>query len=145
MAKKTRTKEEVSNHPGGQPTVVESGGSVEGRVVDFAENLGKLLGHAQNQAQSWIGQREAVMKQLESIRDTATGLLSQLGHTAGEQLGKISRRGRPKKYVAPDSNPAGALKPEKKKKGRAITAAGRAAISAAQKARWAQLKAVKKP
>lgn len=126
---------------GGTPGGDRNGhGTVDGMVVGFAEDLGALLGSAQNKAESWIGQRGAVVKQLEAIRDTATALLGQLGQTTGiDVVDRVRRRRRPKKFTPPDSNPAGALKPEKRRT-KGISAAGRAAISAAQKARWAAYK-----
>ena len=54
----------------------------EHKIEAFAEDLGKLLGHAQNRAQDWLGQKKQIVAHLEGIRDTANGLLSQLGHQA---------------------------------------------------------------
>ena len=34
---------------------VESGGSVEGAIGGFAEDLGRILGQARNKADSWLG------------------------------------------------------------------------------------------
>ena len=48
------------------------------RMEEFAEDLGRLLGTARAKAEGWLGQRQNVAKQLEQIRDTATGLLNQL-------------------------------------------------------------------
>ena len=48
------------------------------KLEGFAEDLGRLLGTAQNKAQGWLGQRKQIAKSLEGIRDTATTLLNQL-------------------------------------------------------------------
>ena len=32
--------------------------AAEHRIEDFAEDLGKMLGHARNKAEGWLGQRE---------------------------------------------------------------------------------------
>src|SRR5262245_63699464 len=69
---------------------VESGGSVEGAIGGFAEDLGRLLGQARNKADSWLGQRQAIVKQLTQLRDQASSLLNQLGDRAAA----AGRRGR---------------------------------------------------
>jgi hypothetical protein len=127
---------------------VESGGSVEGAIGGFAEDLGRMLGQARNKAEGWLGQRQAIVKQLTQLRDEATNLLNQLGHeaaaagrrgrrAAGAVVAGIRKRG--------PGRPAGATN----KKGiiihgrRKMSKAARAAISRAQKARWAKQKAGK--
>jgi hypothetical protein len=111
----------------------------ENKIEDFAEELGKLLGSARSKAEGWLGQRQQITKALQGIRDEATSLLSQLGHQA-EAI--VRRRGRAA------SNNAGAARrgPGRPKgsgvrKRRKMSAAARAKISAAQKARWAKQKA----
>src|SRR6185436_8242717 len=69
---------------------VESGGSVEGSIGGFADDLGRILGRARNKADSWLGQRQAIVKQLTQLRDEASSLLNQLGH----QAAAARRRGR---------------------------------------------------
>ena len=70
---------------------VESGGRVEGAIGGFAEDLGRILGQARNRADSWLGQREAIVKQLTQLRDEASSLLNQLGHHAAA-AGQRGRR-----------------------------------------------------
>ena len=103
------------------------------KLEDFAEELGKLLGTAQAKAEGWLSQRKQISQTLVGIRDTATRVLSDLGQ--GAQA--VARRGRP---VGSKSQRA----PHGKKKRRTMSAKARAAISAAQKARWAKLKAAEK-
>lgn len=127
----------------------ESGGSVEGAIGGFAEDLGRVLGQARNKAEGWLGQRRAIVKQLTQLRDEATNLLNQLGHqaTAAGQRGRraanaivagIQKRG--------PGRPAGSKNKNRiiivgGKKRRKMSANARAAISRAQKARWAKQKA----
>ncbi len=120
--------------------------STEAKVEGFAEDLGKLLGTARAKAEGWLGQRQAIVEHLQGVRDTANQLLAQLGHRADG----IVRRGRP----AGSANrrrgrPAGATNANGiiiigGKKRRKMSAKARAAISAAQKRRWAKQKAAQK-
>src|SRR6266487_3126083 len=118
---------------------VEGGGSVEGAIGGFAEDMGRLLGQARNKAEGWLGQRQAIVKQLTQLRDEASSLLNQLG----DQAAAAGRRGR---RVA-DSFVEGFQKrgPGRAKGSgnqmRTMSAKARAAISRAQKARWAKQKA----
>jgi hypothetical protein len=101
----------------------------------FAEDLGRLLGTAQAKARYWLGQRQEIVKRLTAVRDTASKLLTELGH----QAERAARRGRPAKAA-----PAFAPAPQSKRKRRKLSAAARKAISEAQKKRWAALRGAKK-
>src|SRR6266487_5784960 len=128
-------------------------GRVEGAIGGFAEDLGRLLGQARNKAEGWLGQRQAIVKQLTQLRDEASSLLNQLGHRA-TAAGKRGRRvadsfvegfqkrgpGRPKG----PKNRKGITIVGGKRRRRKMSKAARAKISAAQKARWAKQKAGKK-
>src|SRR5262245_59711175 len=128
-------------------------GSVEGAISGFAEDLGRILGQARNKADSWLGQRQAIVKQLTQLRDEASSLLNQLGHQAAA-AGQRGRRvadsfvtgyqkrgpGRPRG----SKNKKGIIIVGGKRKRRKMSAAARAKISAAQKARWAKQKAGEK-
>ena len=112
----------------------------DSQIEDFADELGKLLGSAQAKAEGWLGQRIQITKTLESIRDTAAKLLTDLGH----QAQRIARRSRlagrktlAKRRPATQAGTVG-------RKRRKMSAKARAAISAAQKARWAKLRASEK-
>ena len=120
MAKRPISKEDGHEHPSGRTT--------SETITAFAEDLGELLGSAQAKAEGWLGQRTQIATSLEGIRDTATKLLSDLGH----QAQRITRRDRSKA----SSNPL--------RKRRKMSAAARTRISAAQKARWAKLRAAGK-
>lgn len=124
--------------------------NAESKIEDFAEELGRLLGTARNKAESWLGQRQQITKTLQGIRDEATNLLNQLGGH-GQSVIQRGRRGRP-------PGPSGTRRPGRPRKMAAadgaadntvrrrptLSAEGRARISAAQKARWAKIKAAKK-
>src|SRR6478672_12134699 len=56
--------------------------SSSGKLEEFAEDLGRILGTARAKADSWLGQRQAIVKQLTQLRDEASSLLNQLGHQA---------------------------------------------------------------
>jgi hypothetical protein len=121
---------------------VESGGSVEGAIGGFAEDLGRIFGQARNKADSWLGQRQAIVKQLTQLRDEASSLLKQLG----DQAAAAGRRGRrvADSFVAGYQKRGPGRPKGSGKKKRTMSAKARAAISRAQKARWAKQKAQKK-
>jgi len=131
---------------------VDSGGSVEGAVGGFAEDLGRILGQARNKADRWLGQRQTIVKQLTELRDEASSLLNQLGHQAAA-VGQRGRRVADSFVAGYQKRRPGRPKGSKtrkaiiiiggKRKRRKMSAAGRAAISRAQKARWAKQKADK--
>lgn len=104
------------------------------QIEEFAEDLGKMLGHARTKAEGWLGQRQTIVKNLTQLRDEATSLLNQLGHNAGKVVSRV-RRGRPVGSKNVKDAPV--------RKRRKMSAKARAAISAAQKARWAKRKAAK--
>ena len=110
----------------------------EGKLEEFAEDLGKLLGQAQNKAENWLGLRKAIAANLIGLRDTATRLLAQLGVSDGASPAR--------KQTSTSSAPArrgpGRPKGTAKKK-RTMSAEARAKIAAAQRARWAKQKAQK--
>ena len=115
------------------------------KIEDFAEDLGKMLGSARAKAEGWLGQRQAIVKNLTELRDTASQLLSELG----EKAQRAVRRGRKAGQAA--AAQVGAIKrgPGRpagsgRKKKRTMSPAARAAISLAQKARWARQKAAEK-
>jgi hypothetical protein len=111
------------------------------KIEDFAEDLGKMLGQARNKAEGWLNQRETIVKNLTQLRDEANKLLAQLGHGAQSIVRRGRKPGRPAAVVV--NKLRGAVEPVIRKR-RKMSAAARAKISAAQKARWAKSKAVQK-
>ena len=77
-----------------------------------------------------MGQRRAIVKNLTELRDEASKLLGELGHEAVI----AGRRGRKTVGIAVDRMNGGKTR-------RKMSAKARAAISAAQKKRWAKQKA----
>jgi hypothetical protein len=57
--------------------------AMEGRLVAFAEHLGRLAGTFQAKAEGWMD-REALKRQIASVRDGAADLLQQLAGSATE-------------------------------------------------------------
>jgi hypothetical protein len=123
----------------------------EHRIEEFAEDLGKMLGHARSKAEGWLNQRATIVKNLTQLRDEANKLLGQLGHEAQA----IVRRGRPRlargirvagggpgASVGLVVNKLRGAPPVRKR--RKMSAAARKRISDAQKARWAKQKAATK-
>src|SRR4051812_12631096 len=115
-------------HASGDETV-----ATESKMEGFAEDLGRLLGTARAKAEGWIGQRQTITQHLQDIRDTATQLPTQLRGTP-----TAKKRGRPARTAASAGEGAFAPAPRSKKQRRKLSAKARAAIFAAQKARWAR-------
>ena len=103
--------------------------ATEQRIEAFAEDLGRLLGTARAKADSWLNQREQIAKQLGEIRDTATKLLTEMGHQA-QTVVRGARKQKAQYAPAPVS----------RKRRRKMSAAARAKIAAAQRLRWARQK-----
>ena len=114
----------------------------EHKIEDFAEDLGKMLGRARAKAEGWLGQRQAIVKNLTDLRDTASKLLADLGHEAGRAVQRGRKAGRTAvAQISAVKRGPGRPKGSGRKKKRTMSAAARAAISKAQKARWAKQKA----
>ena len=73
---------ETTRTNGGTTTTNASGtttaDAMEQRVVAFAEQLGRIAGTFQAKAEGWLD-REALTRQIASVRDAAAELLEQLG------------------------------------------------------------------
>lgn len=115
---------------------VRKGKLTETKIEAFAEDLGRLLGTAQTKAQHWLGQRQEIVKHLSGIRDTASKLLTDLGH----QTERVARRGRQAASRLASAAQASPLKRKRRK----MSAAARKKISEAQKKRWAAQRAKQK-
>jgi hypothetical protein len=113
--------------------------STEHKIEAFAEDLGRVLGTARAKADSWLGQRQAILKQLTQLRDEASTLLNQLGHQAAA-VGHRGRRVADAFSEGYQKRRPGRPKGSGRKK-RTMSAKARAAISRAQKARWAKQRA----
>jgi hypothetical protein len=116
------------------------------KIEGFAEDLGTLLGSATAKAESWLGQRQQIIKRLTEVRDTASKLLVTLGQQAQSAVAAGTaaygkRRGRPAGSKNRSSNAIIIVGGKRRHK---MSKKARAAISAAQKARWAKQKAGEK-
>lgn len=58
-----------------------TGDALEQRVIAFAEQLGRIAGTVYGKAEGWMD-REALMKQIASVRDGAADLLEHLAGAA---------------------------------------------------------------
>jgi hypothetical protein len=132
-----------STGAGTSPTAPIISPTVDRKVEEFAEDLGRLLGTARAKADDWLSQRNAIVKHLEGVRDTANQLLQQLGIVTGSAAqarpaAGVRQRGpgRPPRAAAADATPA--------RKKFTMSAEAREKIAAAQRARWAKQKAGKK-
>ena len=122
-----------------------TGVATESTLQGFAEDLGSVLGHARKKAEGWLGQRQAIVKSLTELRDTATKLLTDLGHQAERVVRRGRRPGRPvgSKNKRGPGRPKAAEVPFPRHR-RTMSAAARKKISEAQKKRWAAQKAGEK-
>ena len=80
--------------------------TTESKLGHFAEHLGRLLGTAEARAKGWLAQQHQIIEKLEGIRETATGLLQQLGNETnaatvprGSRSNGAGNGGRPKATV----------------------------------------------
>lgn len=111
-------------------------------IEAFSQDLGRLLGAARAKAEDWLGQRKNITEQLLEIRDTASSLLQQLGHTDGE-LTRGRRAASGRGAGRPTKRGPGRPKGSGRKR-RKLSTVARKAISDAQKKRWAKVKASQK-
>jgi hypothetical protein len=125
-------------------------GGVEEKIVDFAEDLGRILGTTQKKASDWMRQRQTVIRQLEGIRATAEGLLGQLGSVTAVVVRRGRKPGRPVQSAQGNelaSEPARKGRPPRaaaKRNRPAMSAAQRKAVSERMRKYWAQRRRVAK-
>jgi hypothetical protein len=99
-------------------------------LAGFAEDLGRILGTAENKARGWLDQRKSIASQLAQVRDKADQLLRELTGGAANMAVAVTRsRGRP-----PGSGK------KAKRKGRTFTAAQRKEQAERMRAYWAKRK-----
>jgi hypothetical protein len=100
------------------PAAVENEGrnpSLEKKLMDLAENFGRLVGTAEHKATTLLGGREEIARQLTQIRDTANSYLHELT-SGGAAFADAVRRGRretrpPSAAEADTADPAEAKTP----------------------------------
>ena len=64
-------------------------------IGDYAEDLGTFLGNVEANVKDWSAERNQIGERLLHIRDSATRLLTELGHQFEEGRKKGAKRGRP--------------------------------------------------
>ena len=129
----------MANRKTGEAAEGGYGRATGAKIDEFAEDLGKMLGTTRAKAEGWLGQRQQIVKHLIELRDTATKLLTDLGHGA-ERV--VRRRGRPAGRGTTGAAKRGPGRPAGSvKKKRTMSAEARKRISDAQKKRWAAQKA----
>lgn len=111
--------------------------TAEERALDFAEDLGRLLGTAEKRANDWLQQRGEVARQLTQLRDKATQLLERLGVADSAALRRGRRAGRPagSGNAAAVSPGGGGTKTSRTRRG--MTAAQRKAVGERMRKYWA--------
>lgn len=107
-------------------------GTSQDKLADFAEDLGRVLGSAENKARGWLDQRKSIAKQLTAVRDKADALLRELTGGAARMAAAVNE--------ARTSGPPGRLAGTKRGR-RKFTAAQRKEQAARMKAYWAKRKA----
>jgi hypothetical protein len=115
--------------------MTSDGANASNAVVDFAEDLGRLLGTAQAKASNWLNQRKDVIEELTQLRDTANQLLSDLTGN-GAARGRGVKRGRPGAANGGSVSPAVATASRGGGR-RRMSAAERKAVSDRMRRYWA--------
>ena len=90
------------------PTAAENqgpGGGFDKKLMDLAENLGRLVGTAEHKATTLLGGREEIARQLTQIRDTCNSYLQELS-SGGAAFADAVRRGRRETQPPPASETA---------------------------------------
>ena len=76
---------------------------MEQRVVAFAEQLGRIVGTVQAKTEGWTD-REALTRQIASVRDSATELLDQMATKVGRVASKATGTAKAVAKAAPARN-----------------------------------------
>ena len=120
-----------------------AGTAAEKKIVNYAENLGHFLGSVRAKVSSWNSERQQLIRHLSALVSDAQGLLTELG----QQAGRAGRRGRRAASALVETvqrrgpgRPKGS-KNKPRRRRRKLSAEARAKIAAAQKRRWAKVKA----
>jgi len=106
-------------------------------LESFAEDLGRMLGTAENKARGWLDQRKAIVAQLSQLRAKTDSLLRELTEGGANVVAVVrlaKRRGRP----------PGVATETAKKRGRTFTAAQRREQAERMRAYWAKRRKMSK-
>jgi hypothetical protein len=124
-----------------------AGTATGSKIVNYAENLGHFLGGVRAKVTSWNSERQQLVKHLSALVSDAQALLTELGHQAG-RAGRTGRRAASALVEATvqrrgPGRPKGS-KNKPRRKRRKLSAEARGRIAAAQRRRWAKVKAAQK-
>jgi hypothetical protein len=122
---------------------IRTQGRASKTMVDFAEDLGKLLGTAHAKASNWLNQRKNVIDELTQLRDTANQLLGELTGSAASTAGRGARGRRGRARAPQNGNAAPAASRARTGNRRPMTAAARKAVSIRMRKYWAQRRKAK--
>jgi hypothetical protein len=122
-------------------------------MMSFAEDLGKILGTAQQKASTWLSDRQEITKQLRQVRDAAERLLQDIAGEGTTMVAavegaqtdqqpirrrrRLSPEGRRRIVEAARKRWAAVRATQEPKRKRRISAAARKRMSEAAKRRWA--------
>jgi hypothetical protein len=99
-------------------------------VEEVAAEVGRLFGTTEAHARKWLAQRQKLVTTLSTLRDRASGLISELNGMSRRQGRRKAQEGIP--VVQPGMR-------ESRKK-RVLSAQTRAKMRAAAKRRWAEIR-----
>jgi hypothetical protein len=117
--------------------------AAEHKLEDFVEDMGQVLSAVRTRAEGWLSERQRITKTLSDIRDTATGLLRELGHQAEVAVQRVrGRRGRRRRGARAATAAASGRSTSRKR--RVFSAETRARMAEAQRKRWAAARAKQK-
>lgn len=83
---------------------------MQSKVVDYAEELGRLLGTVRARVDGIVEERGKLVQQLAGVVKEAQGLLSELGHEAAVQVSRLtgtSPRGKTRRAKGPKRTAGG--------------------------------------
>jgi len=98
--------------------------AIEQRVVAFAEQLGRLVGTVQTKADGWMDV-PALQEQITRIRDSAAGLLRQLGDAAARGRAATAPAGSGTSKGKKPATPGRTTKPASGRSGGKVDAPGK--------------------
>lgn len=121
----------------------ESDREAGGRLEKVASDLGAFFGSVTGRVESWVGERDKLVKELKQIQTTAESLLDRLTNAAAAAR-RATRRGRPRKRsvtaTASSAESQAGTTNGRRRKRRRFSAATIAKMRAAQRARWARVR-----
>ena len=114
----------------------------EERLLDFAEDLGRFLGAAEQKANAWLSQRQEVTKQLTDLRNRTNQLLERLGvglsSSRAQGLRRTAARDGATDAAAAPGTQARGRSASRKRTRKPMSAEARQKIREAQLRRWAK-------